>query len=67
MAKVGFYLERHRERLMVEEKHLRLLREKRPQKPHYLVRTGRKSGKLVKAWNLVIPEDVLKQSWKEVQ
>jgi predicted transcriptional regulator of viral defense system len=63
-AKVGFYLEQHAEALWVEEKHLAKLRKRRPKQPHYLVR-GR-SGKLVSAWNLVVPPEVLERRWEEV-
>ena len=62
-AKVGFFLEQHRDALMVEERHLRPLRERRPRQPHYLDRSKRKPGGLVADWNLVVPKDVLERSW----
>ncbi len=65
-AKVGFFLEEHRESLMVEESHLKPLRELRPRQPHYLDRAHRKDGRLVKDWNLVVPTAVLERSWAEV-
>jgi predicted transcriptional regulator of viral defense system len=65
-AKVGFFLEEHRESLMVEESHLRPLRELRPGQPHYLDRAHRKGGRLVADWNLVVPATVLERSWGEV-
>lgn len=65
-AKVGFYLEQHRELLMVEEHHLNALRDRRPQQPHYLDRAKRQSGRLVQAWNLVVPNEVLERAWGEV-
>ena len=65
-AKVGFFLEQHRDGLMVEECHLRPLRERRPRQPHYLDRNGRKPGCLMADWNLVVPNDVLERSWGEV-
>ena len=37
-AKVGFFLEQHKEALMVEASHLDPLRARRPLKPHYLMR-----------------------------
>ncbi len=37
-AKVGFFLEQHREAFMVEEKHLNPLHDLRPRQPHYLDR-----------------------------
>lgn len=66
IAKVGFFLERHRESLMVEKTHLNALRERRPRQPHYLDSSKRKSGKLVAGWNLVLPVELIDQTWGEV-
>jgi predicted transcriptional regulator of viral defense system len=65
-AKVGFFLEQHREPLMVEDRHLKALHDMRPRQPHYLDRSRRKSGRLVSEWNLVVPEEVLERAWGEV-
>jgi predicted transcriptional regulator of viral defense system len=65
-AKVGFYLEQHREALMVEKGHLDPLRKRRPRRPHYMERTRRSSGRLVASWNLMVPPAVLDRSWAEV-
>ena len=65
-AKVGFYLAQRRQELMVTEKHLALLREHCPRKPHYLDRSARKSGRLVPEWNLVVPVEVMERSWQEI-
>lgn len=64
-AKVGFFLEQHKEALMVEVSHLESLRAYRPRKPHYLMR-GQRGGRLVSEWNLVVPLEVLDRSWQEV-
>jgi hypothetical protein len=64
-AKVGFYLEQHRESLMVDEAHLKTFRDRRPRQPHYLERSHRKAGRFVAAWNLVVPEEVYGRSWEE--
>ncbi len=64
-AKVGFFLEQHKEALMVETSHLEPLRARRPRRPHYLER-GRRGGRLVSDWNLVVPEEVLERAWQEV-
>jgi predicted transcriptional regulator of viral defense system len=66
VAKVGFYLEQHREALMVEERHLDRLRERAPRRPMYLERGKREPGKLLAHWNLVVPERVLNRRWAEV-
>jgi len=64
-ARVGFFLEQHREALFVEDHHLKALREQAPRQPRYLDRT-RETGRLVKPWNLVVPERVLNRTWAEV-
>ena len=64
-ARVGFFLEQHRETLMVEDQHLQAFRDMAPGQPRYLD-ARRESGKLVKGWNLVVPERVLNRSWAEV-
>lgn len=65
-AKVGFFLEQHGEALMVDEKPLGQLKKLVSRQPHYLERRSRKGGTLVKEWNLIVPESVLKRSWAEV-
>ena len=65
-AKVGFFLEQHREPLMVEKNHLKPLHDLRPRQPHYLDHGKRKSGRLVSEWNLVVPREVLERTWAEV-
>jgi predicted transcriptional regulator of viral defense system len=64
-ARVGFFLEQHREGLFVEERHLAPLRSHAPRQPIYLDRK-RESGRLMKPWNLVVPDRVLKRAWAEV-
>ena len=65
-SKVGFFFDQHRETLMVEERHLKALRDRRPRQPHYLDRSRRGSGNLVAEWNLVVPTEVAERSWAEV-
>lgn len=65
VAKVGFFLEAHRERLMVSDTQLASLRRHRPRQPHYFERRGAGKGRLVAGWNLVIPESVMNQTWEE--
>lgn len=64
-ARVGFFLEQHSEPLMVEAQHLDALRAMAPAQPRYLD-SKREPGKLVKGWNLVVPERVLAHTWAEV-
>lgn len=65
IAKVGFYLESHRQALMVEDAHLERLRKRRPQGRSTLSRGGREKGRLVSGWNLVVPAGLFEQAWKE--
>ncbi|MCF7936514.1 MAG: type IV toxin-antitoxin system AbiEi family antitoxin domain-containing protein [Synergistales bacterium] len=65
-AKVGFYLERNRERLMVGEAYLRELEKMRPKSVHYLDRSRRRSGRYVPRWNLMVPEEVATQLWEQI-
>jgi predicted transcriptional regulator of viral defense system len=64
-AKVGFFLEQHREVLMVDEAHLDELQKHVPKQPCYLDRSHRKSGKLVPRWRLIVSPAVLERSWEE--
>jgi predicted transcriptional regulator of viral defense system len=64
-ARVGFFLEQHREELFVEDQHLKVFRENAPRQPRYLDRK-REAGRLVKPWNLVVPERVINRTWAEV-
>lgn len=64
-AKVGFFLERHREVFFVEEDLLRHLEKQSPKQPFYL--EGRsKKGRLVKRWNLIVSKKILNRSWEEL-
>ncbi|MFZ0449021.1 MAG: hypothetical protein WAL98_07235, partial [Desulfatiglandaceae bacterium] len=65
-AKVGFFLDQHKEALMVEDVHLEPLRGMRPRQPHYFVRGKRENCRWVREWNLMIPVDILTMSWGEV-
>lgn len=66
IARVGFFLEQHREALMVEERYLEALGRHRPSQPAYFDRRQRKGGKLMPRWNLIVPETILARSWEEV-
>lgn len=65
IARVGLFLEQHRERLFVEDAHLARLAKHAPKDPRYLD-PSREPGRLVHPWNLIVPEHVLDQSWGEV-
>lgn len=65
-AKVGLFLEQHKEALFVEDKYLDVLRKHVPRQPHYLERSKRNGGHLLSEWNLIVPDAVLERSWAEV-
>jgi predicted transcriptional regulator of viral defense system len=61
-AKVGLFLEQHREHFSVPAPMLDELRSLRPRAPHYLDRSAR--GKLVASWNLIVPTVLLEGEWE---
>ena len=63
-ARVGFFLDQHREDFHVEESLMRQLARSVPAQPVYWA-TQRKGGILAKPWNLIVPEEVSGQSWEE--
>lgn len=66
VARVGFFLEQHKDELLVEDRYLEVLHERAPAQPRYFERRHRKGGKLLPRWNLIVPEQVLARSWEEV-
>lgn len=65
IAKLGFFLEMHREALMVPEHYLEELRKSCPAKPHYMDRTQNEPQKMIAKWNLVVPLSLINRSWEE--
>jgi predicted transcriptional regulator of viral defense system len=63
-ARVGFFLEQHREDLHVDETLLRQLADNVPAQPVYWL-PQRKGGVLMKPWNLIVPEAVRDRSWED--
>jgi predicted transcriptional regulator of viral defense system len=66
IARVGFFLEQHRDELLVEDRHLESLRAHAPMQAQYFERRHRKGGKMLPRWNLIVPENVLTRAWAEV-
>ncbi len=62
-AKVGFYLEQNQKRLAVTDKELNKFSKFKPRSPHYLEKN--KSGKLLQRWNLIVPDEILEETWEE--
>ncbi|MFQ5792068.1 MAG: transcriptional regulator [Acidobacteriota bacterium] len=63
-AKVGFFLERHKDELAVSSSLLERLRSLAPRVPVYMDR-GRR-GKRVPQWNLLAPVELLEGEWESV-
>ncbi len=66
-AKVGLFLDQHREALMVDEAHLKTLHRLRPDQPHYFVRGKRRDSLFVKEWNLLVPIEIMNKTWREIE
>ncbi len=65
-AKVGFFLEQHKEALMADDVYLNPLRSLRPRQPHYFERGRRKGCQWAKDWNLLVPSEIMNRSWGDV-
>ena len=65
VARVGLFLDQHKEGLFLAAADLECLVEHVPRQPRYLDST-RMPGRLVHPWNLVVPEYVLERRWQEV-
>lgn len=65
IALVGFYLEQHQKELRVKESHLAQLEARRPKQPHYVDKQQKSSSKFNSRWNLIIPIEIIEQTWKE--
>jgi predicted transcriptional regulator of viral defense system len=72
VSKVGFYLEQHREALMVDSAHLKRLQARRPKEPHYLEARDRRTNAkrrpvaFLSNWNLIVPQELVERSWEAV-
>lgn len=62
-AKVGYFLERHREFWPFDDRILDPLRLRKPRQPHYMDRSD--GGNLVRDWNLIVPYAVAEETWDQ--
>ena len=62
-AKVGYFLERHREFWPFDDRVLGPLRLRKPRQPHYMDRG--EGGNLVRDWNLIVPYAVAEETWDQ--
>lgn len=66
VAKVGFFLDQHRDALSVEHQHLDRLQEHIPRQPHYLKGSRDAPNVLLSRWHIVVPESVAERVWGSV-
>jgi len=64
-AKVGYFLDQHRELLMVDHSHLERLKARCPKSPHYIERPYKGNSKFFADWNLVVPDFIFERHWNE--
>jgi len=64
-ARVGVFLQQHQKELMVDEQGLIALRAMRPRQPRYFD-PERRRGRMLRDWNLIVPDDILERRWEEV-
>lgn len=65
-ARVGWFIEQHRDRWLISDDLLGELEELRPQVPVYIERSQRRQGELHPRWNLMIPASVSTRQWAVV-
>ena len=63
-AKVGFFLQQHRDQFYVDDNILNDLKKHITSSIVYFDH-NRRSGKLIKEWNLVVPEIIIDRGWEE--
>lgn len=64
-AKVGFFLEQRKGVFAVTNKQLQDLLSSKPLTPQYISKELHLDCQLVKKWNLMVPKQILNQTWEE--
>jgi hypothetical protein len=65
VARLGFFLEQHRESWMVEDRHLTALEGGIPAQRRYWS-SSRETGRLISRWNIIVPTAILERRWQDV-
>lgn len=65
IAKLGFYLSQRQHAWGVGSEHLNELMKHRPLSVHYVDRFARKDGHFLSKWNIIVPKELVDQSWNE--
>mgnify|MGYP001549054114 CR=1 FL=1 len=65
-AKVGYFLDKNKDDLLLSNDDLKPLKLLIPNNPHYMVRNNQGGNqKYIKSWNLVVPEQIHNETWAE--
>jgi hypothetical protein len=64
VAKVGFFLEQHKERLWSRTATWSACARADPATLH--LSSGTEARKLISNWNLIVPPEILERSWQEI-
>ena len=64
-ARVGWFLDSHREQFMLDEEQLQELHEMQPSKPVYLDRNYTGPTRFIRSWSLVVPVYIAEGGWEE--
>jgi predicted transcriptional regulator of viral defense system len=65
IAKLGFFLETHRDTLLISDKSLEKLLTRCPKKTHYLETQRSTPQKLISKWNIIVPLNLINRTWEE--
>lgn len=66
IAKLGFFLEQHREQFKVKNEFLDYLSKYKPKSRHYMERFYHGQVKNLERWNLIVPLAVINKTWEEL-
>jgi predicted transcriptional regulator of viral defense system len=64
-AKVGYFLDKHRENLLLHDDDLKPLKQLSPKNPHYMVKKKQDAAKYIRDWNLIVPEEIHNTTWTD--
>lgn len=65
VAKVGFFLDTHRDQWMIPDTYLSELKKSIPKQPQFLDRSLKREQKLIVDWNLIVPLEIINRDWEE--
>ena len=65
IAKVGFFLESHKEEFQISENKLDKMLKHCPMKPLYINKQSKQPYELISRWNIIVPESIINKVWEE--